>query len=178
VLNRILIGLVAAGAAVIGAPGLAAADPEPAPPPPPNVNVFAPVKPSEFATADGSMYTFNVADGVTCVMSRATGGYGCSGPIPAAPNAANLVSGGQSGAPGFANADRPVYTGIAGEAKPLPAGSRISFRNVTCGTDGVMTICQNSFDQGGFVISPAGSFVMEPSNPLLQDGGGRSPYAN
>ena len=53
-----------------------------------------------------------------------------------------------------------------------------TFRNVTCGTDGTMTICQNSFDQGGFVISPAGSFIMDPSNPLLQDGGGRSPFAN
>ena len=180
-LNRILIGLVAAGAAVIGAPGWAGADPEPAPPPPPppvNVQGFAPVKPSEFATLDGSMYAFNVADGLTCVMSRTTGGYGCSGPIPAAPNAANFVSGSQTGAPGFASADRPMYTGMSGDAKPLPAGSRISFRNVTCGTDGTMTICQNSFDQGGFVISPAGSFIMEPSNPLLQDGGGRSPFAN
>ena len=128
--------------------------------------MFAPVKPSDFTTLDGSQYVFSVADGITCVMSRESGGYGCSGPLPAAPNAANFVSGSQAGTPGFANADRPVYTGIAGEAKPLPAGSRISYRNVTCGTDGVMTICQNNFDQGGFVISPAGSFVMKSSNPL------------
>jgi hypothetical protein len=166
VLNRILIGLVAAGAAVIGAPGLAVADPEPAPPPPPNATSFAPVKPSDFATVDGSMYAFNVGGGITCVMSRTTGGYGCSGPIPAAPNGANFVSGSQSGAPGFANADRPMYTGVEGEAKPLPAGSRLSFRNVTCGTDGSTTVCQNTYDQGGFVISPTGSFIIRPSNPL------------
>jgi hypothetical protein len=176
VLNRIVIGLVAAGAAVSGAPGLADADPEPAPPPL-NVNAFEPVTPLDYASPDGSTYAFNVADGITCVVSRATGGYGCGGPLPAAPNAANFVSGSQTGAPGFANADRPMYIG-AGEAKPLPAGSRISFRNVTCGTDGVMTICQNNFDQGGFVISPAGSFIMEPSNPLLQHGGAHSPFAN
>ena len=95
VLNRMLIGVVgAAGAAVLGMPGLAAAQPEPPPPPPPpNVNALAPVKLSEYALMDNTWYAFSTPDGLTCVLQR-SGSYGCSGPIPAAPNGANLVSGG------------------------------------------------------------------------------------
>jgi hypothetical protein len=180
VLTRILIGVVAAGAAVIGVPGVAGADPEPAPPPSPlpNVNVLNAVKPSEFAAKDGSFYSFTVADGVTCVMSRSTGGYGCSGAIPAAPGGANVVSGGQVGAPGFSNAATPIYGGVAADAKPLPPGSRIGFRNVVCGFDGVITTCVNNFDQSGFVISPTGSYIINESNPLLDRPDGTNPYFN
>ena len=72
-LRRILIGVVgAAGAAVIGVPGMALADPEPAPALPnvPNVNAYAPVKPSEYAALDGALYAFGAPGGVTCVMDR------------------------------------------------------------------------------------------------------------
>lgn len=179
VLSRILIGLVAAGAAAIGTSAMAVADPEPVPPPPPpNVNSFVSVKPSEFSSKDGTFYAFTVADGVTCVMSRSTGGYGCSGAIPAAPNGANTISGGQVGAPGFANAAAPIYAGVTADAKPLPPGSRISFRNVTCGFDGVITTCQNNFDQAGFVLSPAGSHILNATNPLLDRPEGTNPYFN
>jgi hypothetical protein len=179
-LSRILIGVVAAGAAVIGVPGVASADPEPAPPPPPppNVNALTPVKPSDFAALDGSFYAFTVGNGVTCVMSRSTGGYGCSGAIPAAPEGANTVSGGQVGAPGFSSAAAPIYAGVAADAKPLPAGSRISFRNVSCGFDGTVTTCVNNFDQSGFVLSPAGSAILNPANPLLDRPEGTNPYFN
>jgi hypothetical protein len=181
VLNRILIGLVAAGAAVIGVPGVAAADPEPGPPPPPpppNVNAFAPIAPSGFASKDGQVYGFAIAGGVTCVISRGTGNYGCNGPIPAAPDGANVVTGAQQGAPAFASTPRPLYVFDA-PPKPLPAGSRLGYRNVSCGTDGTMTVCSNSFDGGGFVISPAASFVIEPNNPiLLNTGEGKNPYSN
>ena len=48
--------------------------------------------------------------------------------------------------------------------------------NVACGNNGTATVCNNNYDGGGFVISPAGSFVIEPNNPLLtNDGGGRNP---
>ena len=105
VLNRMLIGVVgAAGAAVVGVPGLAAAQPQPAPPPPPNVNALAPVKLSEYSVMDNNWYAFGTPEGVTCVLQR-TGSYGCSGPIPAAPNGANLVSGGP-GPASFANTPR------------------------------------------------------------------------
>ena len=178
-LSRILIGLVAAGAAVIGTPGVASADPEPAPPPPlPNANAFAPVKASDFAMQNGEIYAFAVPGDIACVMSRGTGSYGCSGPIPAAPGGANAVTGSQQGPAGFAHADRPLYI-FETLPKPLLPGSRINFRNVACGTDGTVTVCNNNFDGGGFIISPAGSFVIEPNNPLvLNDGAGRSPYFN
>jgi hypothetical protein len=111
-------------------------------------------------------------------MTRGTGSYGCSGPIPAAPGGANAVTGSQQGPAGFANADRPLYI-FETLPKPLPPGTRINFRNVACGTDGTTTVCNNNYDGGGFVISPAGSFVIEPNNPLLtNDGGGRNPYFN
>ena len=177
-LSRILIGLVAAGAAMFGAPAVAGAEPEPAPPPPPpNANVFTPVSPSDFAQQNGEIYAFAVPGDLACVMSRGSGSYGCSGAIPAAPNGANVVTGSQQGPAGFANADRPIYM-FETLPKRLEPGTRISFRNVTCGTDGTTTICNNSYDGGGFVISPAASWVIEPNNPLLQDGGGRNPYFN
>lgn len=155
-----MIGLVsAAGAAVMSvagaiAPGVARADDPPALP---NINAFAPVKTSEYAVMDNNWYAFRTPDGLTCVLQR-SGGYGCSGPIPAAPNGANLVSSGP-GAPGFASSPAPVFA-VAGDAKPLPANSRLSYQTVSCGTDGVMTACVDGRSQAGFVISPGGSYVV------------------
>lgn len=175
-LNRILIGVAsAAGAAVIGVPGIAAADPSPDPPPPPNVNSFAPVPLPEYAVMDGTWYAFGAPSGLTCVMQR-TGGYGCSGPIPGAPGGANLVSGGP-GVPGFANTARPIFE-VAGDPKPMPAGSRMSYQTVSCGHDGAVTTCTDSRNQAGFVISPAGSFIFGETNPLLDRPEGTNPYFN
>ena len=153
-LSRILIGVAsAAGAAVMGMPGIAMADQ-----PVPNINAFPSEKPSEYAVNDGAWYAFTVPGGVTCVLDRQEGGYGCSGPIPAAPGGANLVSAGPSGTPGFASAARPLY-GVVDGAKPLPPNTRLSFRTISCGTDGVVTACMNSRDQSGFVLSPDGSYT-------------------
>lgn len=165
-LTRYLIGLVAAGAAVCGAPGVASAEPEPAPPPPPNANAFAPVSPTDYAQFNGDVYGFMAPGDIQCMLSRSTGSYGCSGPLPAAPNGANVVTGTQQGTPGFSNADRPIYS-FEAPPKPLAPGTRISYRNVSCGTDGTNTICNNTYDGGGFVLSPAGSFIIRPNNPLL-----------
>lgn len=178
-LSRILIGLVAAGAAVIGVPGMAAADPDPAPPPPPlDLNALTPVKPSDFSMLDNGIYAFAVPGDIACIMNRGSGKYGCSGAIPAAPDGANTVTGAQQGPPAFANADRPLFV-FDTLPKRLDPGSRISFRDVTCGTDGTVTMCTNSFDGAGFVISPAGSVVLQPNNPLLLNTGeGHNPYFN
>lgn len=180
-LSRILIGLVAAGAAAFGVPAVAGAEPEPAPPPPPppfNINALTPVSPADFAQQGGEIYAFAVPGDLACVMSRGSGGYGCSGAIPAAPNGANVVTGSQQGPAGFASTDRPIYM-FETLPKRLEPGTRISFRNVTCGTDGTTTTCNNSYDGGGFVISPAASWVIEPNNPLLlNDGQGRNPFVN
>lgn len=176
-LNRVLIGAIGAAAALVGGPGVAAAQPSPPPPPPaPDVNAFAPVKLSEYAVMDGSWYAFRTPDGLTCVLQR-SGGYGCSGAIPAAPNGANFVSGGP-GVPGFANADAAVF-GFVGDVKPLPAGSRISFQTVSCGSDGSVTTCADSRNQSGFVLSPAGSYIINGGRvPLLDRPEGTNPFFN
>jgi hypothetical protein len=149
-----LIGLTVAAAPLGALTGVAAADP----PPPPDINAFPPAKPSEYAVMDGAWYAFGVLDGVTCVLDKQTGGYGCSGPLPAAPGGANLVSAGPSGKPGFASSPQPLY-GVVENAPALPPNTRLSFRTVSCGTDGFVTTCQNAADQSGFVLSPAGSFT-------------------
>ena len=164
-LSRAVFGLVSvAGAAVMSvpavavliSPGVAQADPAPAPAIP-NVNAYAPVKTSEYAVLDKTWYAFGIPEGITCVIQR-TGTYGCSGPIPAAPNGANLVSGGP-GVPGFASSPAPVF-GVVENPKPLPPNSRLSYQTISCGTDGVSTSCIDGRNQSGFVISPAGSFVI------------------
>src|SRR6185369_8948612 len=120
VLRRLLTGVLGA-AAVVGLPGVAAAEPPPVPapqpPPPPNVNALTPVKLSDYAVADGAWYAFS-SSGLTCVLQR-SGGYGCSGAIPGAPEGANLVSGVMGGVPAFANVAANPFAS-AGEIKPLP----------------------------------------------------------
>ena len=154
-LNRILVGVLGvAGATVLGQPGTAAADP----PPMPNIQAFPSAKPTEYAVQDGAWLAFSAPDGVTCVLDKQAGGYGCSGPIPAAPGGANMVTAAPSRAPGFASSAQPLY-GVVDGAKPLPPNTRLSFSTVSCGTDGVSTSCLNNADQSGFVISPAGSYT-------------------
>lgn len=179
VLSRVLIGVLGA-AAVIGVPGIAAAepppDPVPQPPPPPNVNALAPVKLSDYAVMDGNWYAFTTPDGLTCVLQKGNG-YGCSGAIPGAPEGANLVSGPYGGVPAFASSAANVF-GAAGAAKPLPAGSRISYQTVSCGNDGTATTCVDSRNQSGFVISPAGSFILNEESPLLYRPDNKGPFSN
>ena len=173
-----LIGVVvSAGAALIGLPGIAMAQPPapPPPPPPPNVNAYAPANLSEYQVMDNQWYAFKTPDGLTCVMQR-NGGYGCSGPIPGAPEGASLVSGGP-GVPSFANSPGDVFAGV--NAKPLPAGSRLSYQTVSCGSDGSVTTCSDSRIQSGFVLSPAGSFIINGGrNPLLDRPEGTNPFIN
>lgn len=180
VLSRTLIGVGGAvAAALIGVPGVAAAQPTTPPPPPaPNVNAFDPVKPSEFAVMDGQWYAFSTPQGATCVLQR-SGSYGCSGNLPGAPGGANLVSGAMGGVPGFATAAGDVFATIGGEAaKPLPANTRLSYQTVSCGTDGTMTACIDSRNQAGFVISPSGSAIVNATNPLLDRPEGTNPFMN
>lgn len=178
-----LTGLLVAGLMAGAAPGIAAADPPPdpvpAPPPPPlNLNAMTPVKPSEFAMADGEYYGFAVPGDIACAISRKTGKYGCTGPLPAAPDGANAVTGAQQGPATFMSDSRPLFA-FEGLPNRLLPGSRIGFRNVTCGTDGTVTMCNNSFDGAGFVLSPAGSYVLGTNNPLLLNTGeGRNPFVN
>lgn len=151
-LTRIVFA--SACAVLLATPGVAAAQPASLP----DVNALPPVNPAEFAVNGGISYAFGAPGGVTCVMDRRTGSYGCSGPLPAAPNGANMVSGYAYGSPGFAHTDRPMY-GTVDNPVPLPPNTRMSFQTVSCGTDGVVTSCLNTRDRSGFVLSPAGSFT-------------------
>jgi hypothetical protein len=179
VLRRLLTGVLGA-ATVLVAPGFAAAepppDPPPQPPPPPNVNVLAPVKLSDYAVLGGNWYAFSTPAGLTCVLQRGNG-YGCNGPMPGAPDDANLVSGSYGGVPTFSSAAGPVFA-AAGAVKPLPAGSRISFQSVSCGSDGATTTCVDNRSQSGFVIGPGGSFIVNETPPLLYRPDKTSPFAN
>ena len=157
-LSRILIGLVsAAGAAAIGVPGVASADPDAAPAPVlPNVNAYTPVSPVAYAAMGGNWYAFAGPPGVICVLDKGNGSYGCSGALPGAPGGANLVSAGPSGEPGFSSTGASIYA-AAGDVKPLPPNTRLSFRDVSCGVDGGGTVaCVNNHDQVGFVVGPGG----------------------
>ena len=173
--RTILLG--AAAAAVISAPAVAAAEPTepPAPPPPPNVNAYAPVTPSDFAVLGDSAYAFTTPDGLTCMVQR-SGGYGCSGPIPGAPEGANMVSGAMGGVPVFSSVAANPFANAG--AKPLPANARLSFQTLSCGNDGALTTCVDSKNQAGFVIAPAGSRIVGEVNPLVDRPEGTSPFFN
>jgi hypothetical protein len=179
VLSRVLFGVLGA-AAVLGVPGVAGAQPPPTPapqpPPPPNVNALTPVKLSEYGVMDGAWFAFSTPDGLICALQKGNG-YGCSGPIPGAPEGANFVSSSYGGVAAFAIAPGNVFA-AAGAAKPLPAGSRISYQTVSCGNDGTTTTCVDSRSQSGFVISPAVSFILNETPPLLDRPEGTNPFTN
>ena len=137
---RASLGAAGVTLALVGGPAVAAAQPSPADPPPPtapNINAYAPVKTSEYAVMQGTWYAFSTPSGLTCVIQR-SGGYGCSGPIPGAPDGANTVSGRMGAVPAFSVGPPDVFA-AAGPVKPLAAGQRLSYQTVSCGTDGTVT---------------------------------------
>ena len=88
-LSRILIGVLGV-TAVFGVAGSAAADPSPTPAPTPvlpNVNAYTPISPVDYTRVNGTWYAFAGPPGVTCVINRQNTSYGCSGPLPGAPDA-------------------------------------------------------------------------------------------
>lgn len=177
VISGAVVTAVAGVAMIFAGPGLAGADPDPAPAPPPlpNVNAYAPISPVGYTVNNGQWYAFAGPAGVTCILNRANGDYGCSGPLPGAPEGANLVSAGAVGAPTFSSTPTPLFAGVS-PAKALPPNTRLSFREVSCGVDGAGVVaCVNSRDQVGFVVGPAGSFV-NGDMPLLDRPEGANPY--
>ncbi|MBV0915917.1 hypothetical protein [Mycobacteroides chelonae] len=157
-----IVGAVTSAIAALMLAGVASADPDtPNPLDPsglPNVNGLTPVSPLEYSVLADTAYGFTIPGGISCMIKRADASYGCSGPLPGAPNGANLVSG--SNAPGFASTDRPIY-GLGGDVfKPLAPGHRLSYREVSCGLDGGGTLtCVNNRWQNGFVVGPGGSYT-------------------
>lgn len=175
VLTRFLISAacVAAAGAVYGPVAAAQPAPPPPPPPAPNVNAYPPVSPKDFAIYEGTAYAFSVGD-LVCMLQR-SGSYGCNGPLPGAPQGANLVSGTMGGVPGFAAAPAPMYTG---PVNALPANTRLSYGTVSCGTDGATTSCVDSRNQSGFVVTPTATWVVNEVNPLLARPEGTNPFMN
>ena len=155
-LNRLLIGAVgAAGATILGAPGIAAADP----PPMPDINSYPPAKPSEYAVQDGAWYAFTRARRRDVRAGQAVRRVRLQRPDS---RSAERRQHGHRHGVGLARVRQlPPSRSTASfdGAKPLPPNTRLSFRTVSCGTDGVTTACRNAADQSGFVISPAGSYT-------------------
>ena len=139
------------------------------------MTAFTPISPVDYTVMDGNWYAFAGPGGITCVINKQIAGYGCSGPLPGAPAGANLVSGGPVGAPTFSTTGRPLYS-AAGGVKPLPANTRLSFREISCGVDGAGVLaCVNTRDQVGFTITPTATFI-DDSSPLLDRPEGTNPY--
>jgi hypothetical protein len=157
VLSKTLACATGAIAVLVATAPVAAADEDK--PTLPSVNVYPPISPADFTMTGGEWYAFSTPNGLTCVIDKYRNGYGCSGPIPAAPNGANLVSGLGGAEPGFANTAQPLYAGLT-QAKQLPPQTRLGYRNVSCAIDASgALICQNTATQHGFMLSPAGSFT-------------------
>lgn len=151
----------------------AAADPPPPPPPLPNVNAYTPISPVDYTMREGNWYAFAGPSGVTCVINKPASSYGCSGPLPGAPDGANLVSGGPVGAPVFSTTERPVFD--VGPVTAIPPNSRLSYRDISCGmADSGALACVNSREQVGFVIAESGSYV-NGLNPMLDRPDGAAP---
>lgn len=135
-------------------------------PPLPDVVAFAPISPVDYTVMGGNWYAFAGPPGVICVINRQAVSYGCSGPLPGAPDGVNLVSGGGIGPPAFSTTEKPLFA-AAGAVRALPANTRLSFREISCGADGAGAVtCVNTRDQVGFVVGPAGSYI-DDVMPLL-----------
>ena len=153
----LLTAAVAAGAVAGAFP--AAAEPGPAPPPIPDVFSYMPVNPADYTVKAGRWFAFAGPPGVVCALDTINGEYGCAGPLPGAPDGANLVGAGPNVMPAFSTTETPKYA-TAGAVLPLPPNTRLSYRQVACGVDDAGVVaCLNSRDQVGFVVGPQGSFV-------------------
>ena len=148
---------------------IAHADPEPAPAPAiPDVNAYMPVNPADYTTNRGRWFAFSGPVGVICTIDNLNGDYGCSGPLPGAPEGANLVTGAPTGPPKFSTTTEPsMFAAPAGPVRALPPNTRISFRQISCGVDAAGVVaCYNSRDQVGFVVSPTTTYINAVS-PML-----------
>ena len=146
--------------------GLAAATTASAAPDPgpilPNVGSYMPVNPADYSVNGGKWLGFAGPAGVVCAIDVLAGNYGCSGPLPGAPEGVNLVSGGPSGPPVFGTSDAPYAA--AGPVRPLPPNTRLSYRSIFCGADAAGAVaCVNG--PTGFVVGPDGTFIQLPPPP-------------
>jgi hypothetical protein len=162
-LRSVLAIVVATGTGVLGAAG-AAADPDTAPTVP-DVAEYLPVNPADYSVNGGKWLGFAGPAGVVCILDVLRGDYGCSGPLPGAPEGVNLVSGGPSGMPAFSTTDTPPYAD-AGAVRRLPPNTRLTFRQLFCGVDGTGVVaCVNTAEQTGFLVGPEATSIIAPPPP-------------
>ena len=128
----------------------------------PDVVSYMPVNPADYSVNGGKWLGFAGPAGVVCAIDVLAGNYGCSGPLPGAPEGVNLVSGGVSGPPAFGTSEAPYAA--AGPVRPLAPGTRLSFRSIFCGADAAGAVaCVNG--PVGFVVGPAGTYIHVPPPP-------------
>lgn len=148
--------------------GMIAAQPsaaDPAPPVLPDVFSYMPVNPANYTTKAGRWFAFAGPAGVVCVLDNINGEYGCSGPLPGAPDGANLVGAGPVGVPTFATTEISKFA-EAGPVNPLPPNTRLTYRQVACGVDDIGVVaCVNSREQTGFVVGPTATYIVAPPPP-------------
>jgi hypothetical protein len=131
----------------------------------PNVTAFTPISPVDYTVMAGNWYAFSGPGGVTCVINKQDASYGCSGPLPGAPDGVNLVSGGPTGMPKFSTTDTPPYA-AAGAVKPLPPNTRLTFRQLFCGVDDAGVVaCMNAAERTGFLVGPDATSIIAPPPP-------------
>lgn len=161
-LRSLLTVALAASAGLSGA-ATAAAEPEPTPAFP-NVASYMPVNPADYTVNGGKWLGFAGPAGVVCIVDVLAGNYGCSGPLPGAPEGINLVSAGPTGAPTFATSEAPYAA--AGPVRPLAPNTRLTYRQIYCGADATGAVaCLNSRDQVGFIVGPTATSIKLPPPP-------------
>lgn len=162
-LRTVLATAVASGVGLLGA-ATAAADPDTAPTVP-EVSDYVPVNPADYTVNGGKWLAFAGPPGVVCVLEVLKGDFGCSGPLPGAPDGVNLVSGGPTGMPKFSTTDTPPYA-AAGAVKRLPPNTRLTFRQLFCGVDDAGVVaCMNAVERTGFLVGPDATSILAPPPP-------------
>ncbi len=128
----------------------------------PDVMSYMPVNPADYSVNGDKWLGFAGPAGVVCAIDVLAGNYGCSGPLPGAPDGVNLVSAGLSGPPVFGTSEAPYAA--AGPVRPLAPGTRLSFRSIFCGADDAGAVaCVNG--PVGFVVGPNGTYIHVPPPP-------------
>ena len=150
-------------AALLG-PATAAAEPDTAPTVP-GVSAYVPVNPADYSVNGGKWLGFAGPPGVVCILDVLRGEFGCSGPLPGAPEGVNLVSGGPTGMPTFSTTDTPPYA-AAGAVRRLPPNTRLTFRQLFCGVDDAGVVaCVNTAERTGFLVGPEATSIIAPPPP-------------
>ena len=162
-LRTVLATAVAVSAGLLTA-AAAAAEPDTAPSVP-GVSDYLPVNPADYSVNGGKWLAFAGPPGVVCVLDVLNGDFGCSGPLPGAPEGVNLVSGGPTGMPKFSTTATPPYA-TAGEVRMLPPNTRLTFRQLFCGIDDAGVVaCMNTAEQTGFLVGPDATSIIAPPPP-------------